>query len=164
MKDGIAVKPVAPGEMLEEKFMKPPGLSKAEFAHRLDVPPTGSPRSLRAAAPSHRKQPCDWRRCSDGPQPTGSGTGLSMTWSKPARRTAPASASRCARWRLAPGKRSGAPLIQHVAHGAEQLMGRVGFLNNPRPTLREKFIIHGIRRIAGTKQHPDIRPDFPDLL
>ena len=39
MKDGIAVKPVAPGEMLEEEFMKPLGLSRAEVAHRLDVPP-----------------------------------------------------------------------------------------------------------------------------
>lgn len=32
------VKPVAPGEMLEEEFMKPNGLSRAEVARRLGVP------------------------------------------------------------------------------------------------------------------------------
>lgn len=32
------VKPVSPGEMLEEEFMKPLGLSRAEVARRLGVP------------------------------------------------------------------------------------------------------------------------------
>lgn len=32
------VKPVAPGEMLEEEFIRPKGLSRAETARRLGVP------------------------------------------------------------------------------------------------------------------------------
>ena len=32
------VKPVAPGEMLEEEFMKPLGLGRAEVARRMGVP------------------------------------------------------------------------------------------------------------------------------
>jgi addiction module HigA family antidote len=38
MKTRHPVKPVPPGEMLEEEFMKPLGLSRAELARRLGVP------------------------------------------------------------------------------------------------------------------------------
>jgi addiction module HigA family antidote len=38
MKQGQRVVPVLPGEMLEEEFMKPLGLSRAEVARRLGVP------------------------------------------------------------------------------------------------------------------------------
>ena len=39
MTDKIAVTPVPPGEMLVEEFLKPLGLSKAEAARRMGVPP-----------------------------------------------------------------------------------------------------------------------------
>ncbi len=39
MKKQMQVKPVAPGEMLDEEFMKPLGLSRAEAARRMGVPP-----------------------------------------------------------------------------------------------------------------------------
>ena len=39
MKSEYRVKPVAPGEMLEEEFMKPLGMNRAEVARRLAVPP-----------------------------------------------------------------------------------------------------------------------------
>lgn len=39
MKTQIQVKPVSPGEMLEEEFMKPLLLSRAEAARRMGVPP-----------------------------------------------------------------------------------------------------------------------------
>ncbi len=39
MKKQMKIKPVAPGEMLEEEFMKPPGLSRAEAARSMGVPP-----------------------------------------------------------------------------------------------------------------------------
>jgi addiction module HigA family antidote len=39
MKKQMKIKPVAPGEMLEEEFMKPLGLSRADVARRMGVPP-----------------------------------------------------------------------------------------------------------------------------
>lgn len=38
MKSRPYIKPVSPGEMLLEEFMKPHGLSRAEMARRLGVP------------------------------------------------------------------------------------------------------------------------------
>ena len=38
MKQGQRVVPVPPGEMLDEEFIKPLGLSRAEVARRLGVP------------------------------------------------------------------------------------------------------------------------------
>ncbi|HEX7926348.1 MAG TPA: HigA family addiction module antitoxin [bacterium] len=38
MKAPMRVAPVSPGEMLEEEFMKPLGLTRAETARRLGVP------------------------------------------------------------------------------------------------------------------------------
>jgi addiction module HigA family antidote len=38
MREGQRVVPVPPGEMLEEEFIKPLGLSRAEVARRLGVP------------------------------------------------------------------------------------------------------------------------------
>ena len=39
MKSEYRIKPVAPGEILEEEFMKPLGVSRADVARRLAVPP-----------------------------------------------------------------------------------------------------------------------------
>ncbi len=39
MKSEYGIKPVAPGEILEEEFMKPLGVSRADVARRLAVPP-----------------------------------------------------------------------------------------------------------------------------
>lgn len=38
MTKALKVLPVAPGEMLEEEFMKPLGMSRAEVARRMGVP------------------------------------------------------------------------------------------------------------------------------